>query len=53
MFRTLYAKITLVLLAMFFVVAGLYLALTLMTIAVAIQGFLGAAVTHGMEHMMF
>jgi len=33
--------------------AGMILALTLMTIAVAIQGFLGAAVTHGMEHMMF
>ena len=32
---------------------GMILALTLMTIAVAIQGFLGAAVTHGMEHMMF
>ena len=33
--------------------AGMILALTLLTIAVAIQGFLGAAVTHGMEHMMF
>lgn len=33
--------------------AGMILALTLMTIAVAIQGFLGAAVTHGMDHMMF
>lgn len=33
--------------------AGMILALTLMTIAVAIQGFLGASVTHGMEHMMF
>lgn len=32
---------------------GMLLALTLMTIAVAIQGFLGAAVTHGMEHLMF
>lgn len=33
--------------------AGMILALTLMTFAVAIQGFLGAAVTHGMDHMMF
>jgi hypothetical protein len=29
------------------------LALTFMTIAIAAQGFLGAAVTHGMEHLMF
>lgn len=33
--------------------AGMILALTLMTIAVVIQGFLGASITHGMEHMMF
>lgn len=33
--------------------AGMILALTLITIAVAVQGFLGASVTHGMEHMMF
>lgn len=33
--------------------AGMLFALTLMTIAVVIQGFLGAAVTHGMEHLMF
>lgn len=33
--------------------AGMILALTLMTIAIAAQGFLGAAVTHGMEHLMF
>jgi uncharacterized membrane protein len=33
--------------------AGMILALTLMTIAIAGQGFLGAAVTHGMEHLMF
>lgn len=33
--------------------AGMILALTLMTIAVIIQGFLGASITHGMEHMMF
>lgn len=33
--------------------AGMILALTAMTIAIAAQGFLGAAVTHGMEHLMF
>jgi uncharacterized membrane protein len=33
--------------------AGMILALTLMTIAIAAQGFLGAAITHGMEHLMF
>ena len=33
--------------------AGMILALTLMTIAIAVQGFLGAAITHGMEHLMF
>jgi hypothetical protein len=29
------------------------LALTLMTVAIAVQGFLGAGVTHGIDHMMF
>ena len=33
--------------------AGMILALTLMTIAIAVQGFLGAGLTHGMDHMMF
>lgn len=33
--------------------AGMILALTLMTIAIVVQGFLGASVTHGMDHMMF
>lgn len=33
--------------------AGMILALTLMTVAIAVQGFLGAALTHGMDHMMF
>ena len=33
--------------------AGMILALTVMTLAIAAQGFLGAAVTHGMEHLMF
>ena len=33
--------------------AGMILALTLMTIAIAVQGFLGAGVTHGMDHLMF
>lgn len=33
--------------------AGMILALTIMTLAIAVQGFLGAAVTHGMEHLMF
>lgn len=27
--------------------------LTVITIAIAVQGFLGAGLTHGMEHMMF
>lgn len=33
--------------------AGMILALTVMTIAIAVQGFLGAGLTHGMSHMMF
>ena len=33
--------------------AGMILALTVMTAAIAVQGFLGAAITHGMEHLMF
>lgn len=33
--------------------AGMIMALTVMTIAMAAQGFLGAAITHGMEHLMF
>jgi uncharacterized membrane protein len=33
--------------------AGMIAALSLMTIAIAVQGFLGASVTHGMDHMMF
>ena len=33
--------------------AGMILALTIMTVAIAVQGFLGAAVTHGFEHLMF
>ena len=33
--------------------AGMILALTVMTIAIAVQGFLGAGLTHGMEHLMF
>lgn len=33
--------------------AGMILALSLMTIVIAVQGFLGAGLTHGMEHMMF
>jgi uncharacterized membrane protein len=32
--------------------AGMIVALTIMTIAIAVQGFLGAAVTHGMDHLM-
>jgi uncharacterized membrane protein len=32
---------------------GMVVALTLMTAAIAVQGFLGAGLTHGMEHMMF
>lgn len=33
--------------------AGMILALAIMTIAIAVQGFLGAGLTHGMDHMMF
>lgn len=33
--------------------AGMILALTVMTIAIAVQGFLGAGITHGIEHLMF
>lgn len=33
--------------------AGMILALTAMTIAIAIQGFLGAGLTHGIDHLMF
>jgi uncharacterized membrane protein len=33
--------------------AGMIAALTIMTVAIAVQGFLGAAVTHGMDHLMF
>lgn len=33
--------------------AGMILALTIMTIAIAVQGFLGAGLTHGIEHLMF
>lgn len=33
--------------------SGMILALTIMTIAIAVQGFLGAGLTHGMDHMMF
>ena len=32
---------------------GMILALTIMTLAIAVQGFWGAAITHGMEHLMF
>ncbi len=32
--------------------AGMILALTIMTIAIAAQGFMGAALTHGMDHLM-
>lgn len=32
---------------------GMILALTAMTIAIAIQGFLGAGLTHGIDHLMF
>ncbi|QNM83358.1 hypothetical protein H8M03_03150 [Sphingomonas sabuli] len=32
---------------------GMILALTVMTVAIAVQGFLGAGVTHGIEHLMF
>lgn len=33
--------------------AGMILGLTLMTIAIAVQGFLGAGLTHGIDHLMF
>ncbi|MBA3729692.1 MAG: hypothetical protein H0W92_02635 [Sphingomonas sp.] len=33
--------------------AGMILALTVMTLAIAAQGFMGAGLTHGMDHMMF
>ena len=33
--------------------SGMILALTVMTVAIAIQGFLGAGLTHGIEHLMF
>ena len=33
--------------------AGMIIALTIMTIAIAVQGFLGAGLTHGMDHLMF
>lgn len=33
--------------------AGMILSLTAMTLAIAVQGFLGAAVTHGLDHLMF
>lgn len=33
--------------------AGMILALTIITIAIAVQGFLGAGLTHGIEHLMF
>ena len=33
--------------------AGMILALTIITIAIAAQGFLGAGLTHGMDHLMF
>jgi uncharacterized membrane protein len=33
--------------------AGMIVALTIMTFAIAVQGFLGAGLTHGMDHLMF
>lgn len=33
--------------------AGMIIALTIMTVAIAVQGFLGAGLTHGIEHLMF
>ena len=33
--------------------AGMIAALSVMTVAIAAQGFMGAALTHGMDHMMF
>ena len=32
--------------------AGMIVALTIMTIGIAVQGFLGAGLTHGMDHLM-
>ena len=32
---------------------GMIAALSVMTVAIAAQGFMGAAITHGMDHMMF
>ena len=32
---------------------AMILALTIMTLAIAVQGFLGAGLTHGMDHLMF
>ncbi len=33
--------------------SGMILALTIMTVAILVQGFLGAGLTHGIEHLMF
>lgn len=33
--------------------AGMLTALTVMTVAIAVQGFLGAGITHGVDHLMF
>lgn len=33
--------------------SGMILALTIMTLAIAVQGFMGAALTHGLDHLMF
>lgn len=33
--------------------AGMILALTIMTVAIVVQGFMGAVLTHGLEHLMF
>lgn len=33
--------------------AGMILSLTVITIAIAVQGFLGAGLTHGLDHLMF
>lgn len=33
--------------------AGMILALTVMTVAILVQGFLGAGLTHGIDHLMF
>ena len=32
---------------------GMIVALTIMTVAIAVQGYLGAGLTHGIEHLMF